>query len=324
MAYMESMQAACQSAASQASGTLDSAVRAISSMISEAGSVTYTPTAVAAPSVNVTVPDLPAIDTDLGINPKELANELSKLSPDSLPDAYKKILNEHFPQADWDSLEAQFTKFLSPEFLDAQRAMAVGRLERELLKQRRALVDSFAERGFSTAPGALLSAVTELEAADQDKIIDVDLQLYTQNLDRWFEYSKFLIDSYLKAKMAEIDAFVKLTEAYINSFINLRLKGLELVAQVAEAIADLKMKAFTAQAEHAKIGVQVAQVKVAAWEAGSRERTQYTMADVQSMNQSTALRVHALGVAAKSYGDIVASLLGKDMSVMVAQGIGND
>lgn len=321
--YMSSMRDACQAASSQASGLLNSATAAVNSMVSAAGSIAFTPTAAEKYSVTTTLPTLPDISTDLGIDPAALANELSKLSPE-LPDAYQKILDEHFPQEDWDSLGAQFEKFLSAEYLDAARAQAVGRIDRDLAARRRATLEAYAERGFASAPGALLGAMAELEQVGQDKVIEVDQTIYAQNLDRWFEFSKFLMDSYLKAKMAEIDAFVKLTDAYLRNYIEVRLRGTELVARIAESLADLRMKAFDAQAERARLSVQLEQLKLGAWEAASKERIQYNLADVQSINASTALRTKALDAAASHYVSVVSSLLGANMSVMTAQGIGND
>ena len=161
-------------------------------------------------------------------------------------------------------------------------------------------------------------------SVDSDKIIEVDQALYTQNLERWFEFSKFLMDSYLAAKTAEIEAFVKLTDAYLRNYIEVRLRGTELVARVSEAVADLRMKSFTAQSERARLSVQLEQLKLGAWEASSRERMTYNTTDVQSINASTALRTKALDAAASHYVSVVSSLLGANMSVMTAQGIGND
>lgn len=323
MSYVETMKAACQSAASEAQSWFSSAEAAVESMVSASQGVTWLNYANQSYNVTTTLPALPSLDTDLGIDPSALANELSKLSPE-LPGAYRAILSEHFPVEDFTTLEAQFTKFLSPEFLDAQRAMMVGRLERELATKRRQLVDSFAARGFSTAPGALLGAISELEATDHDKSVELSQQLYTQNLDKWFEYSKFLVSSYLEAKKAEVEAFARLTETYLKSFIELRLRGVELVAQVASTIADLRMKAFAAEAERAKLSVQLEQIKLGAWEASSRERIAVGETNVQSGNASTQIRTHALNAAAQQYANMVVALMGKDMTVMTAQGIGND
>ena len=323
MGYMESMKAACQAANEEASSLLSSAEKAIDGMVTASQGYSYAGSANQAYAVTTTLPTLPTLDTDLGVDPAALANELTHLSPE-LPGAYRAILSEKFPAEDFASLEAQFEQFLAPAFLDAQRAMTLGRLERELASKRRELLSAYTARGFSSAPGALLGAVSELEASDHDKRVELSQQLYTQNLDKWFEYSQFLVRSYLDARKAEIEAFVKLTEAYISSYLNLRIKGVELVAQLAETLADLRMKAFGAEAERAKLSVQLEQLKLGAWEASSKERIQYTLANVNSSNQNTALRTNALDSAARSYANIVAGILSQNTNVMVAQGIGND